>query len=265
MINKIIHINYPQQHDNIIDSFIKNNIKYITCNKAIRDLIVVIDVENEERKEDAVNEIIDLILIILKDKYLKNYIWTNYKKLNNQEKQEIYTEANLLLNKKEPFIINTIYKKVIDFIEQERTLNIDGFFRFRMKDFMIYISIISDIAFEEYLIKRDRNQFITTLKYFINSQENRIDLLIIHIMEDGSFKFYDKNSNEIKHKQEEQMMQILMKKDIDYEDCLIGILLALCPQKIQIKDNLKNENSKEIIQNMKIIFEENVKILDKNY
>ena len=58
-----------------------------------------------------------------------------------------------------------------------------------MRDFMVYISIISDIALEEYLIKRDKNQFINTLKYFIESQEHKIDLLIIHIMKDSSFRF----------------------------------------------------------------------------
>ena len=63
---------------------------------------------------------------------------------------------------------------------------------------MVYISIISDIALEEYLIKRDKNQFINTLKYFIESQDSKIDLLIIHIMEDGNFKFYDQNRIEIK-------------------------------------------------------------------
>ena len=59
-----------------------------------------------------------------------------------------------------------------------------------MRDFMVYISIISDIALEEYLIKRDKNQFINTLKYFIESQEHKIDLLIIHIMKVQMLQFH---------------------------------------------------------------------------
>lgn len=264
MTNKVMHINYLKQHDYIINSFMKKNNKYIICDEQLRDLSVDIDMENEDNKEIAVNEIIDLVLIILKDEYLKKYIWSNYKKLEVQEKEEIYIEANSLLDKKEPFIINTIYNKIIEIIESEKMLNIEGFFRFRMRDFMIYISIISDIAFEEYLIKKDKNQFINTLKYFIESQEHKIDILIIHIMKNGEFKFYDKYGNEIKNKENEQIMEILVKQDINNEDCLISILIALCPQKIEIIDDLKNKKSNEIIKNMKIIFEENVNLINKN-
>ena len=162
----MIHISYLPQHDYMVKLFMKNNCnKYIICNEHLRDLCVDIDMENEEHKEEAINGIIELILIILKDKNLKEYIWNNYRNLNNEEKEEIYREAKCLLDKKEPFIINTIYNKLVEFIESEKVLNIDGFFRFRMRDFMVYISIISDIALEEYLIKRDKNQFINTLKY----------------------------------------------------------------------------------------------------
>ena len=138
----------------MVNLFMKNNCnKYIICNEHLRDLCVDIDMENEEHKEEAINGVIELILIILKDKNLKEYIWNNYRNLNNEEKEEIYREAKCLLDKKEPFIINTIYNKLVEFIESEKVLNIDGFFRFRMRDFMVYISIISDIALEEYLIK----------------------------------------------------------------------------------------------------------------
>ena len=93
----------------------KNNCnKYIICNKQLRDLSVDIDMENEEHKEEAINGVIDLVLIILKDKNLKEYIWNNYRNLNNEEKEEIYREAKCLLDKKEPFIVNVtfILKKV---------------------------------------------------------------------------------------------------------------------------------------------------------
>lgn len=263
MTNKVIHISYLEDHDEIVDLFMESNNKYIICNKHLRDLSVDIDMENEEHKEEAINEVIDLILIILRNKYLKKYIWDNYKKLKDKEKEEIYKEANCLFDKKEPFIINTIYNKLTEVAESEKDLNIDGFFRFRMRDFMVYISIISDIAFEEYLIRKDKNQFINTLKFFIESQEQKIDLLIIHIMRNGDFRFYDKYGDEINNKESEEMMSMIMKEDLNLEDCLISVLLSLCPKKVEIIDDLKNETSKEIIENMKIIFEGNVNIVPK--
>ena len=72
MTNKVIHISYLEDYDEIVDLFMKSNNKYIICNKHLRDLSVDIDMENEEHKEEAINEVIDLILIILRNKYLKN-------------------------------------------------------------------------------------------------------------------------------------------------------------------------------------------------
>lgn len=257
----MIHINYSPQHDDLVNLFMKDNReKYIICNEQLRDLVVNIDMEN---KEETINKIIELILIILKNKNLKEYIWSNYRNLNDEEKDKVYLEAKYLLDKKEPFIINTIYNKLVEIIDTGESLNIDGFFRFRMRDFMVYISIISDIALEEYLIKRDKNQFINTLKYFIESQDSKIDLLIIHIMEDGNFKFYDQNGIEIKDNNTEQMISMIIKEDLNYEDFLISTLINLCPKKIEIIDDLRDEISEEIIENIKIIFENNVKVTFK--
>lgn len=257
----MIHINYSPQHDDLVNLFMKDNReKYIICNEQLRDLVVNIDMEN---KEETINKIIELILIILKNKNLKEYIWSNYRNLNDEEKDKVYLEAKYLLDKKEPFIINTIYNKLVEIIDTGELLNIDGFFRFRMRDFMVYISIISDIALEEYLIKRDKNQFINTLKYFIESQDSKIDLLIIHIMEDGNFKFYDQNRIEIKDNNTEKMISMIIKEDLNYEDFLISTLINLCPKKIEIIDDLRDEISEEIIENIKIIFENNVKVTFK--
>ncbi|MGM9533043.1 putative sporulation protein YtxC [Intestinibacter sp.] len=261
MTNKKIHINYLPQHDDLVNLFMKDNSeKYIICNQQLRDLVVNVDMEN---KEETINKIIELILIILKNKNLKEYIWNNYRNLNDEEKDKVYLEAKYLLDKKEAFIINTIYNKLVEFIDTGESLNIDGFFRFRMRDFMVYISIISDIALEEYLIKRDKNQFINTLKYFIESQDSKIDLLIIHIMQDGNFKFYDQYGIEINDNNTEEMISMIIKDDLNYEDFLISTLINLCPKRIEIIDNLRDEISEEIIENIKIIFENNVKVTFK--
>ena len=76
-------------------------------------------------------------------------------------------------------------------------------------------------------------------------------------------KKIDKYGDEINNKESEEMMSMIMKEDLNLEDCLISVLLSLCPKKVEIIDDLKNETSKEIIENMKIIFEGNVNIVPK--
>ena len=108
-----------------------------------------------------------------------------------------------------------------------------------------------------------KNQFINTLKYFIESQDSKIDLLIIHIMQDGNFKFYDQYGIEIKDNNTEEMVSMIIKDDLNYEDFLISTLINLCPKRIEIIDDLRDEISEEIIENIKIIFENNVKVTFK--
>ena len=78
-----------------------------------------------------------------------------------------------------------------------------------------------------------------------------------------NFKFYDQNRIEIKDNNTEKMISMIIKEDLNYEDFLISTLINLCPKKIEIIDDLRDEISKEVIENIKIIFENNVKVTFK--
>ena len=119
--------------------------------------------ENEEHKEEAINGVIELILIILKDKNLKEYIWTTNTNISEEDKKSVYKEALGLVDKKENFIKETGYSKLSDIVVDYEDINLDGFLKFRMKDFTSNISIVSDIALEEHLIKRDKKEFLDSL------------------------------------------------------------------------------------------------------
>ena len=56
---------------------------------------------------------------------------------------------------------------------------------------------------------------------------------------------------------------VIIKDDLNYEDFLISTLINLCPKRIEIIDDLRDEISEEIIENIKIIFENNVKVTFK--
>ena len=58
-----------------------------------------------------------------------------------------------------------------------------------MKEFNNYISTIVDLAWEEYFIKKDQDEFINVLKYFVDAQKEKLELLRIHIKEDNSLYF----------------------------------------------------------------------------
>lgn len=208
--------------------------------------------------DEIAERLTDKIVRIIKYDLLKNYIYSQYKEAYSREIADIYDYSLKIFSGKEVFIRETIFIKVSNYILENDYINIDGFIKFRMKEFIKYISAIADISLEEYLINRDQEEFIKVLKYFIEMQDIKIDLLKVHILEDSSFVLYDKNGNKIEGIDDEDIINMVIRENLNYEDFLISTLLSLCPRVVEIVDTLNNEFSKEITDTIKSIFENRV-------
>ena len=128
----------------------------------------------------------------------------------------------------------------------------------------MYLSSITDIALEEYLSEKEQSEFVNVLKYFIDMQETKVDLLVVNILENGSFVLYDGEGNKIDNIDDEEIINMAIKEDLNYEDFLISTLLTLCPKKVQILDLLNDDFSELVIETIKSIFGDRVSIIFKN-
>ena len=208
--------------------------------------------------------IADLIVDLIREKDLKEYIWKTYTNIKENEKNNVYKEALELFNKKQDFIKETVYNKVSDLIIDNKDLNLEGFFKFRMKDFVSYISIVSDIALEEYLIKRDKKEFLDSLKYFIDIQEEKMSLLRIVITNENNFILSDENGNEVDSLNNKELMNLAKEENLSNEDLLISAIMTLCPQKIEIIDKCNTKKSRDTIEIVNLLFEGKVTLIYSN-
>lgn len=266
MTGNKIHLSFLPQYKNHATEFLNNQTlkKELLCEDDIMEVVINVDMKDALYIEEICNEITDLIINIMKNKFLKDYVLETNDDTYESDKENIYMYSLNLFNKKEPFIRYTVKNRVYDHILNNDYLNIDGFVKFRMKEFIKYISAIGDIALEEYLIKKDQDEFISVLKYFINIQEEKIDLLRVHIMNDNSFILYDGYGNKIENIDDEEIINMVLKENLNYEDFLISTLLTLCPKKIEILDSLNNNSSSETIETIKSIFGDRVSIVLQN-
>lgn len=214
--------------------------------------------------DEISKDITDLIINIMKDKLLKEYILKQYGNAYKDDKDNIYIYSLKIFEQKEVFIRDTIVNRVYNYILNNNYINVDGFVKFRMKEFMGYISTIGDIALEEYLMEKDHEEFIKVLKYFVDIQQEKIELLRVHILDDNSFILYDKDGNKIENIDDEDIINMVIKENLNYEDFLISTLLTLCPKKIEIVNLLNDNCSEEIIETIKSIFGDRVKIILPN-
>ncbi|MGL5330494.1 MAG: putative sporulation protein YtxC [Peptostreptococcaceae bacterium] len=266
MTNKEIHISFSPNHSmNAKELLYANRIKKeIDFRGDLIDVVINLDRNKEFNLEDVAKELTTLTMCIIKDSYLKEYVEKKFKESHDKEIEEIYFYSTIVFDRMKNIITETVEKKILTYLSGDDSLNIEGFLKFRLKEMFVYISSITDIAFEEYLAERDQNEFINVLKYFIDIQETKIDLLIVNILGNGSFEMYDSNGNKIDNIDNEEIINMIIKEDLNYEDFLISTLLTLCPKKIHILDSLNDKSSKVAIETIKSIFGDRVSIILKN-
>ena len=266
MTNKDIYLSLNKQDEISIKKLLSNYKleKEYTYNSDYIEVVLKNNSENEMYNEEIIDEITDLIIDIMENKLLKKYIVKKYNLESNEEIQKIYMCALDVFKEKEFIIKQSVHEKIHNYILNEDYINIEGFLKFRMKEFNNYISTIVDLAWEEYFIKKDQDEFISVLKYFVDIQQEKLELLRIHIKEDNSFILYDKECNKIDSINDEEIMNMLIEENLNYEDFLMSNLLTLCPGKIEIIDSLNNNSSKEIIEIIKSIFGNKVICIKRN-
>lgn len=261
MTNKEINISFsPHPRIDAQDFLV---IKKVNDSCDTLGLAINLDMKNKLGLEDIGEEVTCLIVNIIKERYLKEHIEKKYKSNYRDELELIYAFSLTVFDRMENMIRDIIMKKAYNYLEEYSYMNIDGFLRFRLKEIYTYLSSISEIGLEKYLEEKEQSEFINVLKYFIDMQESRIDLLIVNILDNGSFKLYDKDGNKVDNIDDEDIISMAIKEDLNYGDFLISTLLALCPNEIKIIDYLNDESSKVVIETIKSIFEERVSITIK--
>lgn len=266
MTNKDIHLSLNKQDEISVKKLLTNHKldKEYTYNKDYIEVILKNNSEDKLHNEQITDEIVDLIIDIMENKLIRKYVIKKYSTQSSEEIQNIYMCALNIFKERYFVIKKSLAEKIDDYILNDDYINIEGFVKFRMKEFNNYISTIVDLAWEEYFIQKDQEEFINVLKYFVNIQQEKLDLLRIHIKEDNSFVLYDKNGNEIDSINDEDIMNMIIKENLNYEDFLMSNLLTLCPSKIEIIDSLNNNSSKEIIEIIKSIFGDKVTCINTN-
>lgn len=152
-----------------------------------------------------------------------------------------------------------VTEKILDYLLESTEIVIEGFLRFRLKDINNEIEEFVDKVVEEYLIEREYNEFIKLLKYFVEIQESRIDIVNIVALHDGSYCMYDNNLNDITGELLKDLINEGMSGEISYDDLLISSLITAAPRLIVIH-NISGFKSKEILDTIKSVFSERVKI-----
>jgi putative sporulation protein YtxC len=258
LTQKYIHLRILSEYKVELQNFIESDTfnKDVTYYNDFVELNIYMDKSKEETTKIRIaSEIANIIINIVKRELLKENIKKICRKINVEDIEKVYKNSLKFFQKKEAFMKDNIFNRVYDYISTNNHINIYGFIKFRMKCWPNEINKISSRSIEEYLSKKNKDEFINALRYFVEVQEEKIDLLKVKILENGSFILYDKDDNIIENENAEDMINTGLKENLNYEDFLISTLLTWCPKEMLIYDNLENDSSKNIIETVKSIFD----------
>ncbi|MEG6520804.1 putative sporulation protein YtxC [Desulfotomaculum sp. 1211_IL3151] len=197
--------------------------------------------EDQELFRHFVADIIsDLILNHWEKAIILDIIRESYFFFNEDEKKTIFQYSQDYANGLKVFPgrmerldrKNFIIKRLVEFLEQNNSLVIDGFVRFRLKDYINEIKETVDQAVDDFLMEREYKEFIQLLKYFVEIQDTKVDVVNVLLNRKGTYQLLDQKHEPIDSEFLEGFILDVMDNEINYEDLLISALITIAPNKI---------------------------------
>ena len=143
-------------------------------------------------------------------------------------------------------------EEIRDYLMTNKSIIIDGYLRFRSASFTDLIDKIVEKVVIEKQMGEEYNDFINMLKYYIELQPPKIDIVNIVIKAD-EFILMDNRKNII----ECRSITDIQNEDLSKEDVLLSSLIILSPRNIIV--HIKNDKEKELMNILKSLFNQKLK------
>lgn len=149
-----------------------------------------------------------------------------------------------------------VMNRVLEHLDYQHELVVEGFVRFRLKDYQHSLRQLVDIAVDEFMMDLEYKEFIGVLRHFVTVQEKAVleSHVVIH-----TAKSYQILDSEGKPLSNQYLAHIAAPYNnaISYEDLLITALIAISPFHVIIH-NPSSVEASEVIETVRGVFENRV-------
>lgn len=201
------------------------------------------------------NIITDTILQFYEINIIKRILSFNYfyfDELERKKIEEICIES--LENNKFKNRNKTIYSKVQKYLKKNKSMILDGFVTFRIREYIEKIDELVDEGVNKYIIEKEYAEFISLLKMYVNSKDPETEEIHL-IYTNGESILLDKNKDIITISNNSFNAKYLSDITFSSNDFALNALLSLLPKKINIHLITKKD---EFVDTLCLIFENRV-------
>ncbi len=147
-----------------------------------------------------------------------------------------------------------IYKEIRD----KSSLNIEGWLQFRLAKYKVLLRDILEQFVEDYVAKKDVVNFIRLMREVSSLAVPLEEVIHIVYKNEGKIQIYDKNKRNVTgHYIKKYCKDLLLDSNLTREDLLLHVLITISPKKLIVHQS-KNMKSKQFMNTLEIIFEENI-------
>ena len=233
------------------------NISYIDRKfKIYNNFIVHYTGENlEEFYKILGNIITDTIIKFYEIHIIRRILGFNYFYFDEFERnkiEEVCIES--LKNNKFKNRNKTICNKIQKYLKKNKSMILDGFVTFRIKEYIEKIDELVDEGVNKYIVEQEYAEFISLLKMYVNSKEPETEEIHL-IYTNGESILLDKNKDIITIANNSFNAKYLSDITFSSNDFALNALLSLLPKKINVHLITKKD---EFIDTLCLIFEEKV-------
>lgn len=199
-------------------------------------------------------------------KLIKKILKCNYFYLNEKEKDSICNTAQKLLEEDAQLLPGGFYKltrknkimrEVLEYISGSDIIIIDGFVSFRLNAYIKELSDTVERAIEIFITEKEYNEFIKLLKYFVEVQECKVDVLHLIPEGEGKYLLLDGSKKKINGEIFEEIRADISEGEINYDDLLISTLITISPRKIHMH-NIDSFDNKELVKTITNVFSDRI-------
>ncbi|AUM63986.1 hypothetical protein GOP56_21380 [Brevibacillus sp. 7WMA2] len=145
-----------------------------------------------------------------------------------------------------------IYEQVFRYLDEEQYLYLEGFVKFRLKNYRILLDKAFEMGLQQYQQDKEYQEFVELLRFFVSKQEHRYPLVHVVLRETQEFIMYDQDDTKIDLSQVDTILGFRPDRQ---EDHIMSALIALAPEKIVIHGV---EDSNVLMQTMRAVFGDRV-------
>lgn len=184
----------------------------------------------------------DVIINRWERELIREIIRNNFGYFNEEEQEQILCLAEKALNNFEEnrgAILfyrlkrkKQVMERLQEYLLQNNHLVIEGFIRFRLKDYLQELQQAVEKAVDEYLLEWEYKEFIRLLRYFVDLQRPRVAQVHVILKNSGYFKIMDGEKRNLSCEELEGFVFDVEDSDIDQGDLLISALVTVAPERV---------------------------------